>query len=241
MAEMNKSNELLFFVHIPKTGGSSVNAHLRDKFSNGVEHVESSISNPEKFFEICGHAKWISGHVHFPIAKDRLLASTSRPVRFFSCVRDPARQVMSHLNWLIEIQNRTKKFFYDHPVNIQEISHEVRSLGVKDERQIMYLLLKYRGLLLNTQCSLILGGEQNIDRDSIAQTIEQFDYIGTDKNYDTLIHQMTGQYPNRIYRKNFSKYHFDTKLFESEEIRDFLNAYNALDDLLYSLANQSYK
>lgn len=240
MAEMNKSDELLFFVHIPKTGGSSVNAHLRNNFSNGVEHVESSISNPEKFLAICARAKWISGHVHFPIAKERLLASTSRPVRFFSCVRDPARQVMSHLNWLIEIQNRTKKFFYDHPVNIQEISHEVCSLGVKDERQIMYLLLKYRGLLLNTQCSLILGGEQNINRDSIAQTIEQFDYIGTDQNYDTLVHRMTGKHPTQIYRKNSAKYHFDTKLFDSEEVQYFLKIHNALDDILYCFANEPH-
>lgn len=229
-------NDLIFFVHIPKTAGSSINHHMEKSFSLGYAHAESFISDEEKLREYVANAQWMSGHINYSLAKEKLEAATERRIRYYSCMREPKAQVMSHLNWLIEIQHRSKRFFYDHPVRIQEISHEILSVGLNNKHNVMYLLMKYRGLLLNTQCKLILEKNVDLNQQLMKQTISEYDYIGTDKSIDKLIYRITDHKPNRVERVNASQYHFDTSLFDDEEISYFLKVHNALDMKLYSLA-----
>lgn len=170
----------------------------------------------------------------------RFLAQQSREVRYFTCLREPIFQVMSHLNWLVEIYHKGFDFFYTHPENIQLLSHKVRSNGLRTTSDIMFILLSHRNFFLNNQSQYILGGAEQ-DYEHIKQQLKDFSYVGTESTLKTLLKKMTGKSPGSIEHANASKYHFDKSLFEKEEIRRFLEVHNASDFLLYKAARELFR
>lgn len=107
--------QLIFFVHVPKTGGSTVNSCLREYEKNGLAACEHIIHDDAKLAEAANTLSWMSGHVDLVTAHQRLRRVTSRPIRFFSCMRSPREQVRSNYNWLIEMFHREEKFYENHP------------------------------------------------------------------------------------------------------------------------------
>ncbi|MBC8205662.1 MAG: hypothetical protein H8E68_00735 [Kiritimatiellaeota bacterium] len=236
---MKADSPLIYFVHIPKTAGSFVNHSLKTINKNGYDHCEHFIEDKKTFSSHLHTAAWMSGHVPYAKIGQILSEAPDRPIRYFSCIRDPSLQVMSHLNWLFEIQCRGPKFFYGHPVNIQEISMDVRSNGLQNIYDIMHVLLKYKGLFLNTQSRFLLSKKSYVEK-NIDSALSCFEFIGTEKTIDVLLYKMTGKKTTSQERVNESKYHFNTSLFDSEEVQYFLKEHNHLDSLLYERVQMTF-
>ena len=89
----------IFFLHIPKTSGSSTNAFLRALYGKGavVEHVEYQLPDLLAGRRVAIRAPCVSGHV--PLWAWRLY----RGAEHYACVtilRDPWARLVSHVNWV---------------------------------------------------------------------------------------------------------------------------------------------
>lgn len=223
---------LIVFVHTPKTAGSTVNASL-ETIGKGVSHIEKFQHEPDRIRSLALSCRWISGHL--PIYKfQNILASVDREVKFFSCVREPMAQVMSHFNWLIEIYFRGADFYNGHPERIKLISKEIRGCNRSDSSVIVRLLAKYRGLFLNYQSQFFRAEGSHLSSFTIDDQLKEFSYVAYDRSsVEYLIKDVFGcDYHGGD--SNSSRYHFDPKAFSDGEVRDFLTQNNDVDAFLFN-------
>jgi hypothetical protein len=228
------TDPLIFFVHVPKTAGSTVNAVLHERMPGGRSHCEAFIADQAQWEQSAATCPWLSGHVDLSTAENALSASTSRELRLFTCMRDPTRHVMSHYNWLIEIFHRDAQFYESHPPHIKCISETIRS-SPQDASSIAGNLIRFAGLFLNSQSRTILGNGFDWNTGAVYQRLERYEMIVDSDNVAMLTTHLLGEPSATARRENVSRYHFDPAVFDSEEMRDFLRANNTLDELLYAI------
>ena len=224
---------LIFFVHVPKTCGSTINAILHEELADGVSHCESIIANDTALAEAAATVDWMSGHVDLSTAQRRLAATTDRPVRFFTCLREPTAQVMSHYNWLIEIYHRGGDFYEKHPAAIKLMSETIRGSRV-DASGIIANLERYAGLFRNCQSRMVLGANFDWDAEALHKRLSEYEAISPDSSgLSSLLSQMLGRdFSIADRRENVSSYRFDSRVFESEAMQAFLRQWNVLDHML---------
>ncbi len=228
-------NPLIFFVHVPKTAGSTVNAHLAEAMPNGKTHCESIIGKEAAFKKAAETRDWLSGHVNLFTARARLKAMTERPVRYFTCIREPTKQVMSHYNWLIEIYHRGEQFYTSHSSEIRELSLRFRESDNSDPAVIVENLKAAPHLFLNFQSRVILGHRFAWNGGLLYQQLAKYEMVSKEDRLGELIERMTGTRPSLVMSENTSRYHFDSSVFHRDELVDFLKKNNTLDNILYGL------
>jgi hypothetical protein len=219
-------NPLLYFVHVPKTAGSSVNAVLKKALPNGRDHCEALVKDPEKFKLALSTLPWLSGHVDFDLAVNLIDSLTERRVRVFACMRNPLKQIMSHYNWLIEIHAKGPDFYNAHPPVMHAISAKIRSSPLTTDA-VIENLQHYPGLFSNHQCRVLFGYAKNFD------LIERYEFIGREDTMERLLAMMTGTKNSRLPRTNVSRYHFDPTIFFNSRMMSFLEKYNSEDEKFY--------
>lgn len=117
------ATQRIFFVHIPKAAGTSVNEYFARVFGAKVcaFHLESY---PHVLAAIAGpgynHIKVASGHVRFPHVRDVVAKDQWRILTF---LRNPVTHLLSHLLWVKHIGNPSAgEFRKKHSSHIQEIA-----------------------------------------------------------------------------------------------------------------------
>lgn len=146
----------IYFLHIPKTGGTSINRFFRSKFSDNMylDHFENNLGILDVFLK--NHSFYLSGHVPYPRIKDKLDNITDLHKIVF--LRDPYEQLISHISWVHnlmhdqlrlenhppEVQILSKflnQFDFSKSKDIQIMVRELSSYGIAafDNRQIRYL------------------------------------------------------------------------------------------------------
>jgi hypothetical protein len=242
---------MIFFVHVGKTAGSTLNRYLADS-ARGFAHCEAFIHDPAALPARLAEATWLSGHVSLPVARRRLapvLSSIPGGIRYYTCVRRPAAQVRSHYNWLVEIFHKGPKFYDAHPAQIRMISEAVRAtVAAPSPTAVAADLRRFAGLFLNCQSRYFFGPDlaalpKAEDADGFAAlpavraTVAAFDAIGESDAVETLANHILGtsrySAANRR-QENASRYHFDPALFESDEVQETLRLHNRVDALLYA-------
>lgn len=225
---------LIFFVHVPKTAGSTVNDYLHQRLPNGRSHCEAFI-NDDRLPGFASTADWFSGHVDLTTASTRLALATQREIRFFSAVRSPVQQVISHYNWLIEIAHRGQEFYDSHPADIRAVSETIRSSGT-DAASIAANLRRWSSLFLNMQSKLVLGHNfKGTNEAHIRERLSIYERISLSEDISPLVEAMSGApaTDNRVI--NSSRYHFNPDVFATDELVECLQTSNSLDVLLYRI------
>lgn len=98
----------IFFVHIPKTAGSSVNAALFEEYgrANYVDHIEHHLPRLMRGEAPVVECDFVAGHVAY-CNWWRLPGGTAYdPV---TVLRDPWRRLVSHINWVDSYTQRPNK------------------------------------------------------------------------------------------------------------------------------------
>jgi len=228
-----RTDPLVVFLHIPKTAGSTVNAALGSFFAHGHEHIEHIIGDLPKLKRVADEMDWVSGHVPFHVMKGQLKRATTRPLRFFSILREPMSQVRSHYNWLIEIHYKGERFYRGHPEKIKAISERLRKSDNSDPDAIAANLQRFAGLFLNTQSRILLGNEFNWNSGQLLRFLRQYEFIATPDHFDELLTRMCGDPQPTPKSKNVAHYRFDRRIFETTKLRNFMLRNNFLDQILY--------
>jgi len=233
---------LLAFVHVPKTAGSTVNAVLDLCSPRGLSHCET-IAHTDAFLAHASDCDWVSGHVGRDDLASRLIW-LNRPVEYFATTREPIAQLLSSLNWQFEIAHRGTESFLARSVAAQQNSAEVQATDFSRLYAFLALLLKHGDGFLNCQARYILGADfESIADCEITRRLNSYCYIATEQTLPDL-YQAFGfaEIPrdaNERRENAATKYHFDTTIFKTPELRAFLAHHHRHDIALYDLVRQT--
>lgn len=122
----------IFYMHLPKTGGSTIEAYFKSHFGDQfLSHCEHLINSDRKD-ELLKY-KVVSGHVPY-----RRIKSLDLPyATLVTSIRHPFDQLISHIRWLYYIgQDTSQQLFKSHPENIQKIAIEINELDFIDKEAV---------------------------------------------------------------------------------------------------------
>jgi hypothetical protein len=129
-------HETLFFMHIPKTGGTSINSYITKNCS--PNNCLTNFENKEKI-NICKlvNFKYISGHSPYHYANKILNFDSNWYL--FSVIRDPFDQLISHLSWTRNLRKNPRRF-NNTPSVIQDLSNKLNTINFNNPLSIKSLL-----------------------------------------------------------------------------------------------------
>lgn len=237
-----RHDDLIVFVHVPKTGGTAINHALTRSGLKGQDHIEHWLDKPDLAQKRLPTLDWVSGHVPYPTMRSFLSAHTPRVLRFFAAIRSPIEQVASHYNWLIEIHHRGPQVYNRHPQSIRTISERIRNTDNTDPDAIIGQLKAASSLFLNQQSRVLLGANAAKLTEAERQSrLRAFEHIATENDLPTLIGHMTGKTDPILEPANRSEYHFDPQVFHAPRMKEFLMQSNKADEQLFELLGKKAK
>lgn len=152
----------IYFIHIPKTAGSSINkifktCALGDRY---IEHLESE---PEKFKAMIKSEGpyFLSGHVTFDASYDLVKRGD---VFSFTIVREPNEQLLSHLNWVKYVGSPYYPFPSAIPETIMNLAKNLYETPLSDIDRIAELVDTEEGRRLfdNLQTRYMTDGQMEL-------------------------------------------------------------------------------
>jgi len=226
---------LIAFVHIMKAAGSSVNRLLELCSPRGRNWCHHFYEDRHLFLQLALTNDWLSGHLGADSFHERL-KELDRPVEYFSVVRDPALQIISHMNYSFERYNRPD-YLELHTQEERERDFQIMSLDFGDVSAVIKFLTRHADIFLNIQSRYVLGEDYaDLSDEEVDHRLAVFTYIGTTETLDRLYRAFgfvmlppdTG-----LLRENVAQQHIPYALARNGELIDFLERCNAHDMRLW--------
>ncbi len=128
-----KNGKKVFFMHIAKTAGTTVNKVLSSAFQGDrvITHIESidwkNIPLTEKYDFISGHVR-IKEVLNYHDLSDYLIVTV---------LREPYEQLISHLRWLKHVgSDMNSAFFKSHPQPIQAVCRRINKVDFSKPEEL---------------------------------------------------------------------------------------------------------
>lgn len=233
----------IFFMHIPKTAGSSLNKMLASNFKkrNTQFHIETDRRNNYKNIDLT-NLEMISGHIPlYDIINNLNLNNFLR----ITVLRNPYEQLISHINWLRFVGSKPNgKFFKAHTEPIREIALKIKEISFTNTIEVEQFITQMppigNRLFNNYQTRFLLNKKKpTIDKGSAQEaikTLHYFDLIGTVENLDIFMKKIQGKMnwgkDKKIIKSNAlnNKYKLDKN---SEKLKNILNPLFQEDQIIY--------
>ncbi len=122
------SKRKLFFVHVPKAAGSSINDFIQKALGDTATytHIEGM---RDKWSDIA-QSKFLSGHIRYP---EYVKNFSKYDYVVFAFLRDPNSHLRSHLNWVKRLaEPELNEFRNNHAKIVQTIADHLSSVNFTD-------------------------------------------------------------------------------------------------------------
>lgn len=232
----------IFYMHVPKTAGSSVSKMFIDYF--GADQAIEQCQNPRYRDVDLNSYSFVSGHVAWQQAKNRLSSDTYR----FTVLRDPVDQLISHLNWVKRLNKPEFKAQFDaNRRDVQLVAKSLEDLDISNPLEVSAYLTraegKVRELFINNQAMYFLpvharGPNLGLKEANLAvESLKSFHAIATLESVDSLIRKVSEDnsldIQNELPSRNVSVSKEEMK--EKGDARELLIRHLQLDELLYQI------
>lgn len=234
----------VLYIHIPKAGGSAVNAYFAERFGNGncFPHAENRLQDSKLDHSKVDSSRFVSAHLIYP----RLRQHFSGQDRFtVTVLRKPMEQITSHLAWvryqtdarqkraygalpdfLKQLAQRMAKIDLGNPVTLEKFLGELepRELAFFDNCQTRYLIPHVNGPLAPGMLARAKRNLQTLDFVGISEQMQNvFDYL----SWHLRLSPAEG---SRRVNESQQKFGLDAG---DPALREVLRPYVALDEELY--------
>ncbi len=214
----------VFFMHIPKTAGTSFNNHVHSWFGYGKWHSHIEVLDLESQRKLINPGHYIAGHI--PLYKLRDIQPDLSKLDLHTIFRRPVNQLHSHLSWLKGIgTNPGSGFFKAHQPVIQELSLRMQDAEFSHVKGIEKFVAAMEGFQFeffdNIQTRYILNRKPDrvrvTDLHQAIDNLPLFKTIGTTEHYQDYLDLCARYYQQKtsiqLTRHNPAKVEalFDTK------------------------------
>jgi len=240
-APVAKSGKRIFFMHIAKTAGTTVNHVLSSAFPKErvITHIESI---DWKNTPITQLYDFISGHVRI---KDVLKRHSLDDFQLITALRDPYKQLISHLRWLKYVgQDTQSDFFKSHSPQIQKVCYRLNEIDFSNyaelERYVQSFGKSEYILFHNCQTRYFLDNHHKLvltedDLSEALDTTDLFSVVGSNEHLSDFYQQIknlgidiTVEDPPRL---NVQKNTFGLNA-NSQEVKQILEPLYSIDQKL---------
>ena len=239
----------IFFMHIPKTAGTSFNNHVQSWFAYDHWHIHTETYNEEKLRSLASPGAYLAGHL--PLYKLQTIFPDLPKIKLHAILRDPLNQIHSHLAWIKGIGLNAKgDFFRSHPPVVQELAIKLQDQVLQTPDHIVSFIEQMSGFewdffdniqtryFLNRRPDQVTASEAK----EAVENLRLFSSVGLTEHYDTFLSKTAAQYERRS-GQQLSKHNQTrvTPLFniESREIQEALQPLIRFDLDLYQAVKSS--
>ena len=239
----NHSKKKLFFMHIAKTAGTSLNSYIEKHFdSDRVKTHLEGVRFGETKFDISKYS-FMSGHLRILRMQSILDLSDFKKI---TLLREPISHLASHLKWVRHIgKSTTGNFFRSHSLEIQSLSIRLNNMDFENAEELNSFFSNMNqtslNLFNNCQSRYFLNdiiscplNEKHLN--TAIKTLDQFNLIGTLEEYDLFVNSVSklmswpeGTPPSK---KNVNKENYGLDI-NNPEIFSILSKQVEYDILLY--------
>jgi hypothetical protein len=171
---VNSKNVNIFYYHVPKTAGTSINRFFTDTISNNITHAEGK--DKDLTADFLNQFNFASGHLSYtkinPLLDNRWVSMIT--------FREPFSYAVSHLCWIRKLVEQGEEVrFHNHPKVFQEIATKMKTLDFSQSADIDKLVKWLKSIdfnyLFNTQTLYLDIGK---DITKALTHLYNIDYVG---------------------------------------------------------------
>ncbi len=185
----------IFFMHIPKTTGTTFNSFARELFSGqeSISHIKAY--DKSKYNDFQQRYTFISGHLTYGEIKGGF---DTEKMRLVTILREPVKHLHSHLNWLKQVgEIPDSDFFKMHNDITQRMAQKINRYDFSRPEGIREFIEHLEGMEFdffdNCQSRFFLTKRPNKVReyhfDEIRNNLSAFYCIGFTEQYDDFVRE----------------------------------------------------
>nr|WP_222533434.1 ankyrin repeat domain-containing protein [Azospirillum sp. 412522] len=166
----------IFFVHIPKTAGTSAAASIGECFSDSaqIHHIEGLLAGDRSNIPNLSDYRFVSGHLSY---RDAVAVCPPSEFLYISIIRNPIEQFLSHVSYILEHPQDTLSPFMlgiQNRLRVQGPGDFI--LNAKDDEMEFFF---------NPQSKALYGNDDVVDvpvDDIVDFAFRHYSLIGTTEN-----------------------------------------------------------
>lgn len=194
----------IFFMHIPKTAGTSFNNHVHGWFGFDRWHSHIEVLGEEQQRQLFRSPQYIAGHL--PFHRLRTLVGDWSTIDLHTILREPVSQLHSHLSWIRGIGADTRSGFFEaHQPVIRELAETMQSSDLSSPRGLDRFVQRIDGFQLDFFDNIQVRYLSDHRPDRVTETdlaaaldnLERFDTIGLTECYHDYLPLVAGFYRRR--------------------------------------------